>query len=172
MVSNWSIVHFILVKAGIYVEPMRRKRIYAICSGSSSGQHPIYVEKCKRYTNRKVQSGNFHSQIRNVFSFFSELKSIASDALKNRCEQLANMYHNDLNYDNLLNECEHLKNYMALDENCETFPALYRKIISDNLKSVFPNVEFALRVFKCMMVTNCTKERSFSRLKLIKKSAS
>ena len=78
------------------------------------------------------------------------------------------MYHKDLNYDDLL-KCEHLKHYMALDENCETLPALYRKIVSDNLKSVFLNVEIALRVFMCMMVTNCTGELFFSRLKLIKK---
>ena len=43
---------------------------------------------------------------------------------------------------------------MALDENYEPLPALYRKIDSNNLKSVFPNVEIALRVFMCMMVTN------------------
>ena len=78
------------------------------------------------------------------------------------------MYHKDLNYDDHLNEYEHLKHYMALDGICETLPALYRKIVSDNLKSVFPNVEIALRVFMRMMVTNCTGERSFSRLKLIK----
>ena len=85
------------------------------------------------------------------FSFFSDLNTIASDALKKKCQHLANMYHKDLNYDDLLNECEHLKHYMALDQNCKTLPALYRKIISDNLKSVFPNIEIALRVFMCMM---------------------
>ena len=30
------------------------------------------------------------------------------------------MYDKDRNYDDLLNECEHLKHYMAFDENCET----------------------------------------------------
>ena len=78
------------------------------------------------------------------------------------------MYHKDLNYDDLLNECEHLKHYMALDENCETLPALYRKIVSDNWKSVFPNVEISLRVLKCMTVTNSIGERSFSRQQLTK----
>ncbi len=68
-----------------------------------------------------------YSQIGILFSFFSELKTIASDALKKNCEHLANMYHKDLNYNDLLNECEHLKHYMALNENCETLPALYRK---------------------------------------------
>ena len=32
---------------------------------------------------------------------------------------------------------------MVLDENCETLPALHRKIISDNLKYAFPNVDIA-----------------------------
>ena len=109
-----------------------------------------------------------YSWIGNLFSFFSQLKTIGSDELNKKCEHLANVYHKDLDYGNLLNECKHLKHYMVLDENCETLPALYRKIISDNLKSVFPKVEIALRVFMCMMVTNCTGERSFSRLKLTK----
>ena len=78
------------------------------------------------------------------------------------------MYHKDLDYGDFLNECKRLKHYMVLNENCETLPALYRKNFSDNLKSVFPNVEIAFRVFMCMMVTNCTGERSFSRLKLTK----
>ena len=50
-----------------------------------------------------------YSQIGNLFSIFSELKTIASDAPKKKCEHLTNMYHRDLNYDDLLNECEHLK---------------------------------------------------------------
>ena len=58
--------------------------------------------------------------------FFTELKTIASDALKKTCESLANMYHKNLNYDDFLNECKHLKYNMALDENCETLPALLK----------------------------------------------
>lgn len=34
---------------------------------------------------------------------------------------------------------------------------------------MFPNVEIALRIFLSMMVTNCSGERSFSKLKRIKK---
>lgn len=35
-----------------------------------------------------------YSQIGNLFSFLSELKTITSDALKTKCEHLANTYHN------------------------------------------------------------------------------
>jgi len=77
-----------------------------------------------------------YSWIGNLFSFFSQLKTIGSDELNKKCEHLANVYHKDIDYGDFQNECKHLKHYMVLDENCETLPALYRKIISDNLKSV------------------------------------
>jgi len=35
-------------------------------------------------------------------------------------------------------------------------------------KAVFTNVETILRLFLCLMVTNCSDERSFSKLKRIK----
>jgi hypothetical protein len=41
-------------------------------------------------------------------------------------EHLANVYHKNLDYGDLLNECEHLKHCMVLDENCET-PCIAQK---------------------------------------------
>ena len=37
-----------------------------------------------------------------------------------------------------------------------------------DLKSVFPNIDIMLRIYLCMMVSNCSGERSFSKLKIIK----
>ena len=51
-------------------------------------------------------------------------------------EKLANMYHEDLDYGELLNECKQLKHNMVHDEEWETHPAVYSKLISDNLRSV------------------------------------
>ena len=45
---------------------------------------------------------------------------------------------------------------------------LYEKIKKDCLVSTFPNIEISLRIFLCMMVTNCSEERSFSALKILK----
>jgi hypothetical protein len=36
------------------------------------------------------------------------------------------------------------------------------------LYDTFPNVAIALRIFMCLMVSNCSGERSFSRMVLIK----
>ena len=109
-----------------------------------------------------------YESIGNLFSLFSQLKTIDSNELSQRCEKLANAYHEDLDYNELLNECKHFKHYIVHDEECTTLPDMYSKLISDKLKSVFPNVEIALRICMCMIVTNCTGARSFSRLKLTK----
>ena len=69
-----------------------------------------------------------YSLIGNLLSFLCELKTIASGEINKKCEHLPNVYHKDLDYGDHLTECEHLKYYRILDENCETLLALYRKI--------------------------------------------
>ena len=49
-----------------------------------------------------------------------------------------------------------------------THSELYEILIRDKLESVFPNVEIAFRIFLTLMITNCSAERSFSKLKRIK----
>ena len=45
---------------------------------------------------------------------------------------------------------------------------MYNLIIDKGVKSSFPNVEILLRIYLVLMVTNCSAERSFSKLKLVK----
>lgn len=44
----------------------------------------------------------------------------------------------------------------------------YRLIMENALESCFPNLEIFLRIYLSLMITNCTGERSFSKLKRIK----
>ena len=41
---------------------------------------------------------------------------------------------------------------------------MYRLLITADLGSVFPNIEVSLRIYLSLMVTNCSRERSFSKL--------
>lgn len=45
---------------------------------------------------------------------------------------------------------------------------MYKLMLENNIKDCFPNVEVTLRMYLTLMVTNCSAERSFSKLKLIK----
>ena len=44
---------------------------------------------------------------------------------------------------------------------------LYKLIIDKRVQDTFPNVAIARRMYLVLMVTNCSAERSFSKLKLI-----
>ena len=44
---------------------------------------------------------------------------------------------------------------------------LYKLIIDKGMQDTFPNVAIALRMYLVLMITNCSAERSFSKLKLI-----
>jgi len=41
---------------------------------------------------------------------------------------------------------------------------MYKLLSSLNLSQTFPNVQIALRIYLCMMVSNASGERSFSKL--------
>ena len=45
---------------------------------------------------------------------------------------------------------------------------MYNLLIEQDLVSTFPNIEVALRLYLCLMVSNCSGERTFSQLKRIK----
>ena len=103
----------------------------------------------------KKKRAEVYSLIGNLFSFFSELKTIGTDELNKKCEHLANVYHKHLHYGDPLNECEHLKYYMGIGENCEILPALYRKIISDNFKPIIKQfLQMFVFVLKTLLIIN------------------
>ena len=45
---------------------------------------------------------------------------------------------------------------------------MYQLILEKQVQGSFPNVEIALRMYLVLMVSNCSAERSFSKMKLIK----
>jgi hypothetical protein len=47
---------------------------------------------------------------------------------------------------------------------------MYKLILENKLETVFPNIEFALRIYLSLMISNCSGERSFSILHYIKNS--
>ena len=73
-----------------------------------------------------------------------------------------------------MQEIVHFKNFVGqfeeLRDKHETPQAsdIYTLVLKNGLTSSFPNVEIARRIYLCLMITNATGERSFSRLKHIK----
>jgi hypothetical protein len=108
-----------------------------------------------------------YENVYNKFRIFSNLKQLDLEEIKVQVEPLASFYPNDLNKEELISEFIQFKYYM-FDMGVPTIASIYSKIKTDLLESTFPNIEIAARIFLSIMVTNCSGERSFSKLKHIK----
>ena len=49
-----------------------------------------------------------------------------------------------------------------------THAELYKTIMENSIKSAFPKGDMAFNIFLTLVVTNCSAERSFLQLKLVK----
>jgi hypothetical protein len=81
--------------------------------------------------------------------------------------QLAREYPADLSEDLLYGELVQWSSF-AMSRQCDS-PLLQISLLHENeLHSTFPNVSVALRMYFSLMITNCSGERSFSTMALIK----
>lgn len=93
-----------------------------------------------------------------------------SEELRQSCKEFAEFYYEDINEKELEIECLHLTEYLKIvdSEKTDSILKIYQLLKDNKIEDTFPNVEIALRIFLSMMVTNCSGERSFSKLKRIK----
>ena len=117
-----------------------------------------------------------YQDVSNRFGFLKNLASTSLDEIRYSTHQLATYYPNDLE-DSVVEEFCHFVSFLeSRNENsivnsdhkvsieCQMFTFLSK----NNLQDIFPNVYITLQLYLCMMISNCSGERSFSKLSLIK----
>lgn len=118
------------------------------------------------------QRSDSYKEINQRFGFLSCFKTIKSDEWKNSCKEFAEMYHDDVNAEELESECLHLTQYLKnvlCSKNEEiSISELYNLLQTDKIEDTFPNVGISLRIFLSLIITNCSGERYFSKLNKIK----
>lgn len=127
----------------------------------------IYKEIAERFSILCIVSNNETSS-----SEFSS--AIETERYFQHCQKLIDAYPEDLN-NNFSVELQQFHSYVrhklsATQYSKSTFnhAELYKIIVEDNIECAFPNVDSAFRIFLTLMITNCSAERSFSKLKYIK----
>jgi hypothetical protein len=129
------------------------------------------VDSLKTELERRGQA---YTEIHERFGFLIDrnLKDLSHEFFSAKCQALALTYKDDLVADDLVSELSQFRHYCHshADNEIEALGAAeqYSLLKADGVESVFPNVEVALRIYLSLMVSNCTGERSFSRLKLLK----
>ncbi|VVC30442.1 Ribonuclease H-like domain,HAT, C-terminal dimerisation domain [Cinara cedri] len=106
------------------------------------------------------------------FGFLNTFEKLETSELQSAANYLVSIYPNDLE-SSLGNEFIQFSSFVKIyvetrkdNEQWEIF--LYRIIVENNLQCTFPNIEVVLRIYLVLMVSNCSGERSFSKMKLIK----
>jgi len=105
------------------------------------------------------------------FGCFSCLPDLSQEELQSAAQTLINSYPTDLD-NSFADELCHFAMFIDIfkddePEDISTELFLYRLISEKGVQDTFPNVAIALRIYLVLMVTNCSAERSFSKLKLI-----
>ena len=106
------------------------------------------------------------------FGFLGKLESLSLVEIESSADNLVIVYKDDLEqcFGNELFQFVVFSNEFlkVADDTIGKEHLLYKLIIDKRVKCSYPNVEIALRMYLIIMVTNCSGERSFSKLKYIK----
>ena len=112
-----------------------------------------------------------YDDICKTFGFLSELTSLSIEQIEDKAKNLVSSYPDDLE-DTLVAELIQFAAFMRTQKpvtvNKSAELTMYRLLSSLNLSQTFPNVEIGLRIYLCMMVSNASSERSFSKLGIVK----
>lgn len=113
-----------------------------------------------------------YANIHSLFGFLVEFPSKTDAEIKEAAQRFKINYPGDIDSD-FPNEMINFKYFISQIEDLkpkETVSASrsYKLIFENMMQSTFPNVMTALRMYRCLMITNSTGERTFSKLKLLK----
>lgn len=133
-----------------------------------SGFIPVIDQLCVSLTGR-LQA---YDAVRSRFEFLNHLEDMDAENLYAAAKELVKVYKDDLE-PSLGNELVQFvslvnlyKNEYQKDQSKELF--YYQILNNQNFRATFPNIEITLRMYLVLMVSNCTGERSFSKMKIIK----
>ena len=137
---------------------------------------PIVDELCAALKQRLKA----YNVLRGRFGFLSDMLSLSTNELRVGAANHVKCYPNDLEESlefeivqfaaimNSVNTATVGKESSITQVDKSEELEMFLIIHSNHWIETFPNVEIALRIYLCMFVTNCTGERSFSKLRLIK----
>ncbi|KAL1474913.1 hypothetical protein MTO96_020435 [Rhipicephalus appendiculatus] len=109
---------------------------------------------------------NAYTEVCSQFAVITDWNCFSPAQRRLQAMDLVKKYPSDL-ANTFPDELEQFISY-ASNEGCSSVADMLKLLIREKLEGSFPDVHVALRIFLCLMVTNCTGERSFSKLKFIK----
>ena len=115
-----------------------------------------------------------YDDLNNKFGFLVHFEKATPSTIQSASKILVSSYPKDLE-PALGDELVHFFSFIKSISKFPSVPSsdsielqMFKLLHANDVIETFPNVEIMLRIYLCMFITNCTGERSFSKLKLIK----
>lgn len=123
-----------------------------------------------KLTTEMERRSKVYKDVSAQFSFINNLQLSEEEYFKG-CHSLVSFYQEDLSID-IVGELQQFHKYLSSkfqgNKSDFTYAELYDVVVQDKLRTVFPNLDIALRIFLTFMLTNVSSERSFSQIKRLK----
>ena len=113
---------------------------------------------------------NAYKELSTTFGFLKNLQETTNEDINEGSQRLVQAYPEDLE-DDLGEELIQFSAFLntkvgsTMDNEKNKEAEMYNLIKKNKLELLFLNVNIALRIYLSLMVTNCSGERSFSKLK-------
>ena len=151
---------------------MVRRRLLNSITPSQKFRVTSYIPVIDQYVVSLARRLSGYEELCSRFGFLGKLESLIPVEIESSADNLVTVYKDDQEqcFGNELVQFVAFSNEFLkdADDNIGKEHFLYMIIIDKRVKCSFPNVEIALRMYLILMVTNCSGERSFSKLKYIK----
>ncbi|KAJ8685685.1 hypothetical protein QAD02_021478 [Eretmocerus hayati] len=141
-------------------------------NGSEKFKNDFYMPIIDSLTKSLGQRIAAYKEVEAIFGFMRKLLDLTPEEIEVHARNVLEEYGDDLEK-GLINELIQFKPFVGAflekeEEENICFEAKALKILmKTDTQAVFPNVTILLRTYLVLMTTNCTSERSFSKLKLI-----
>ena len=100
------------------------------------------------------------------FGFLNSFQMMTVPVIVAAAKSLCTIYPSDLDTQ-FPDEIIQFSKFMANEKNISALECL-QAIRRNKLESVFPNVDIAYRIFLTLPITNCSAERAFSKMAIVK----
>lgn len=109
-----------------------------------------------------------YKSLYNKFNFITKLTKLSPTEVEEKAKSLQMIYSSDLDA-HFSEECLHFRAHCSVkNEDRNSAVSLLKWLRTEDLQTIYPNVDIALRMCVCTPASNCSGERSFSCLRRVK----
>ena len=164
-------------KRNVRLDPLDYGRSQKVeLTGSQKFRVQCYLPIIDQLITSLTQTIRAYQESESYFGFLRNLHELSTEEIQKYSLKALEFYKDDLE-ENLTSELvqfkafskEFILNNRNKDNKTDICveAKMYQLIIEKDLQDVFPNTCILLKMYLVVMTTNCTSERSFSKLKLI-----